>query len=48
MIYIYEFLTNNLYSNKIAIEIVKKILYQNYNEKIKINIKKKKNKDNKN
>ena len=47
IIYIYQYLTSNLYSNKIAIEITKNILSQNYNEKMKINIKNKKDEDNK-
>ena len=44
---IYEYLTNNLYSNKIGVEIIKNILSKDYVEKIKINLKDKKEEDNK-
>jgi hypothetical protein len=45
---IYESLTNNLYSNKIGVEIIKNILSKDYDDRIKINIKDKKEEDNKN
>jgi hypothetical protein len=45
---IYEYLTNNLYSNKIGVEIIKNILSKDYDDRIKINEKDKKEEDNKN
>ena len=44
---IYEYLTNNLYSNKIGVEIIKNILSKDYDKKIKIILKDKKEEDNK-
>ena len=44
---IYGSLTNNLYSNKIGVEIIKNILSKDYDDRIKINIKDKKEEDNK-
>ncbi len=44
---IYDFLSNNIYSKKIDIEIIKSILYKNYEDKKKINSNDTKEEDNK-